>query len=90
MLERIDKIFMILALAAIIGIIVAENRKGSALVLTTKDIRKIPSKGLSVSATPNNTADLGPAYLLANLPDMRRRDEFAGPVSFPETCDADL
>lgn len=78
-MERADKIFMILAAVALIGVIVSQH--GAQWTLATRDVRKIPIDALGSTKRPDHGEHAGPAYLLSNLPSRRRRDDYAQPVS---------
>lgn len=75
-MERVDKIFMGLALVALVGLFVHQRpaaRKGWATPARSR---------LNVSATPDNRP--GPAYMLSALPARRSSDDFVSPVSYYE------
>lgn len=78
-MERAEKIFTILAALGLVGVLVSQH--GAAWSQATRDIRKIPLDPLTGSKTPDHGERAGPAYLLSNLPAMRRRDDYAQPVS---------
>lgn len=65
-MDRADKIFTALCGAALVAVLLW--RRGAPA-------------GLNVPATPGNTSDLGPAYLLSNNPIRRRRDDLAPDAS---------
>jgi hypothetical protein len=75
-MDRADKIFTILAFAAMIGVLVHTHRpRGHRGVLTGVKV--------NTSATPD-AWKRGPAYLLSALPAKRRGDDFADPTSYNE------
>lgn len=75
-MDRADKIFTILALTLMIGILVCYHRPRGNLA----DIR------LNTSATPN-PFKRGPAYLLSALPSHRAQNDFQEPTSIYEPHD---
>lgn len=70
-MERADKIFTILVMAALAGVLVYSHRGRGAL-----------SARLNTPASPFRLS--GPAYLTSALPIARRNDDYADPASYYE------
>lgn len=72
-MERADKIFVILAFAAIIAMLVCDHKR-------IKNAGKIPNERLMLSEIPYSRP-IGPAYLTSNLPWVTRQDDTLPKVS---------
>lgn len=68
-MDRTDKIFTALSLAGLAGFLLWQRG-----CMT-------PSPRMNASALPNFVVDKGPAYLVSALPNHRRADDAAPPVS---------
>jgi hypothetical protein len=73
-MDRADKIFTVLALALMIGVLVHSHRP-----------RTIPGR-VNVSSLPWDNPN-GPAYLVSNLPLVRHSNDYDAPVSIYEPRD---
>jgi hypothetical protein len=72
-MDRADKIFTILSMIALVGLLVHHHRpRGHRGVLS----------GVKVNTPAVPSMDVGPAYLLSALPIMRRKDDYADPSSY--------
>jgi hypothetical protein len=73
-MDRADKIFTILAFAAMIAVLASSHRRrGHKGVLT--------GVKANTSDMPDNSR-VGPAYLLSALPARRVKDDYADPSSY--------
>lgn len=72
-MERADKIFCVIAAAALVAVLVNQHRPKSG---------GIGRERLDVSTVPGMSSDYGPAYLLSNNPISRRWDDYADPTSY--------
>lgn len=72
-MDRADKIFTILAFAAMIAVLVSNTKRAGLPAVNT-------------SAAPSTKS--GPAYLLSALPLSRRSDDYADAVSYYQADNA--
>lgn len=82
-MERTEMIITGLAFAGLIAVLVCEHGKVNrdGFPMTDKDAATVPNSRLGASTVPSvGASDIGPEYLLSNLPRYRDRDDYAPTV----------